>query len=258
MLLYKRGVFIFYGKTPQNNKERAVMPKQHEAPDASRAMFTSFYGAENQESIIPKELTFILDLVQSEANAPEDEVSLINTEASPLQHLLNSIKQEIGFVTETTEEQVFARTLLVRFGLPWLPGAEEVWLMLSERLTEAKEVTQQAQLQLEQAINQVRALLVSQLTTDQENELKILQAEERQQQDGMITLQESGAALADEADLDAQKNGALILKKERLSAITIEKRQVKKSIESMRAMVSNLLLGLAGVRQFDQTELVIA
>ena len=216
-------------------------------PQEARTMYMTMYDQETAE--MPTELTFVLDLIQNEAVTPKIDTA---------EDLFESIQRETLFIEEAAEEQAFARTLLRRFGLPYLPGAEKVWVMLSEYLTNAKEATEQAQAQLEQTIEQVKALLTHQLTIEKEEELEELHREEKQHLAGTTLLQETNTALLNEDELAAQKDEAIDQKEERLRIISVQKIQIKSSIESMRAMVSNLIASFSGVKQFDKTQLVMA
>ena len=55
-----------------------------------------------------------------------------------------------------------------------------------------------------------------------------------------------------------QKNDAVTQKRERLNLIASQKRTIQSSIESMRSMVINLFMNFTNIRQFDQTQLVMA
>jgi hypothetical protein len=223
------------------------MPTQIEAPTDAREMHGRIFSSETTQ--LPPDLVFFLSMVLK---------NNVDIEAESAQPLLTELEEEIVVVREAVEEQTIARTLLLRFGLPYLPGAEEVWLTLSEYLANAKEATEQTQTQLEQTINQVQALFISQLVADEENQLLVLEAEEVEHQQGINTLGESGYFLTNEGQLTTQKNNAVTQKRERLNLIASQKITIQNSIESMRSMVNNLFMNFTNIRQFDQTQLVMA
>lgn len=223
------------------------MPTQIEAPTDAREMHSKIFSSETTQ--LPPALAFFLSMVLK---------NNVDIEAESAQPLLAELEEEIVVVREAAEEQTIARTLLFRFGLPYLPGAEEIWLTLSEYLANAKKATEQTQTQLEQTINQVQALLISQLVADEENQLLVLEAEEVEHQRGINTLGESSHFLTNEGQLTTQKNDAVTQKRERLNLIASQKRTIQSSIESMRSMVINLFMNFTNIRQFDQTQLVMA
>ena len=218
-------------------------------PAEAREMFGSMYQKEAAQ--LPPTLAFFLAMMLRANNTSAE------LEMEEQEDLFVEVKERTLVIEEALEEQTLARTLLLRFGLPYLPGAEKVWLTLSEYLVNAKAATEQAQLQLEQAINQIRALLIYQLTVEKEAELKTLELEEVAHQQGTLILHQTDISLAVETELDDQKNSAIDQKKERLTVISIQKRQLQDSIESMRAMVSNLFTSFANIGQFKQTQLVM-
>ncbi len=216
-------------------------------PMDAREMHAQIFSGEAVQ--LPPLLTFFLAMMLKNNQ---------NVEMETDQLLLTEVEQKTLTIEEAMKEQTIARTLLLRFGLPYLPGAEEVWLTLSEYLANAKEATDQAQLQLKQAIEQIRALLITQLAVDQEDELRTLKTEEKEHQQGITTLQKSGTILIEENALVSQKNAAIEQKKQRLTVIAAQKEQLKNSIQSMQVMVSNLITSFTGIHQLDQTQLVMA
>ncbi len=231
----------------------ALKEHQHIPTDARDMHSHIFPGKDTR---LPLEIAQSLSSFQNIVATDKIGVGLEKT--SSLQPLLDSFEQETLIVEESLEEQTIARTLLLRFGLPYLPGAEEVWLTLSEYLVNAKKATEQTQLQLKQSIDQIRALLITQLTTDQESRLVTLEKEEEKHKQGIATLQKTDANLVEESQLISQNNGAIAQKKNRLVVISAQKRQIKDSIESMRAMVSNLITNFISIHRFDSAQLVMA
>jgi len=55
-----------------------------------------------------------------------------------------------------------------------------------------------------------------------------------------------------------QRDGAVSQKKDRLTIISIKKKEFRDSIESMRAMVVNLFISSTNIQQLDSTQLVMA
>ena len=218
-----------------------------EAPSDAREMHARIYNEEQVE--LPPELNFLLNSMQNEATGLGKNQSTT---------LLASVKQESIFIRDALEEQTIARTLLERFGLPYLPGAETVWLTLSEYLNTAKKATEQAQLQLNQAVEQIRALLVYQLKIEQEAKLKTLREEEKKHQSGITILDKSGQELTGENSLSARKDGAVTKKKERLNEISIEKKGIEEFIQAITAMAVNLMNSASDIGRFGSAELVMS
>jgi hypothetical protein len=224
-------------------------------PNRAREMYAGIYP---QEVVaLPIELNFLLASIQNEVSALGDENMTITNEANQLESLLESVGQESSIIRDAMEEQTVARTLLLRFGLPYLPGAEVVWLTLSEYFANANTATEQALVQLSKAIEQIKALVVIQLKTDQEDRLRALELEEKQHQSGIITLQKSEDLLG-ENNLNVQKDGAIAQKKLRLIAISNEKVKIKRSIQATIATMSNLVKSFINVNHFDKTQLAMA
>jgi hypothetical protein len=223
------------------------MPTQIEVPTDAREMHGGIFSSETTQ--LPPALVFFLSMILK---------NNVDIEVESAQPLLAELEEEILVVREATEEQTIARTLLFRFGLPYLPGAEEVWEILGGYLVNAKEATKEARVQLKQTINHLQALLITQLTTEQESQLEAIELEEKQHRQGITTLQKSSSNLVDESPLASQNNDAITQKKERLMIISTQKGQIRNSIESMRAMISNLLMNFSSIQQFDSTQLVMA
>ena len=224
-----------------------VPKEQPFIPTDAREMHARIFSGEATQ--LPPSLIFFLATIFK--NSQEAEVDAA-------QPLLDSIEGEVAAIEESLEEQTIARTLLLRFGLPYLPGAEEIWVILSEYLDNAKEATEQTQLQLKETVAQIQALLITQLTTEHQEQLESLELEEEQHRQGITTLQKAEVSFVDEDQLADQNDEAITQKRDRLTFISTQKRQLQNSIESMRAMVSNLLINFTNVQQFDSTQLVMA
>jgi len=225
-------------------------------PTDAREMHSRIFPGEATQ--LPAELIFLLASLRNQATASEITELPASAETSALAPLLASLQQETVMITEAMEEQTIARTLLLRFGLPYLPGAEKVWLTLSEYLVDAKKATEQAKLQLRQAVDQIQALLITQLAVDEEKQLQALSAEEEQHRQGITTLDNARGNLVDENQLSTANNQAADQKKQRLTAISAQKSRIKDSIQSMRSVASSLFINFTSIRQFDSAELVMA
>ena len=223
-------------------------------PTDAREMHENIFLNETIE--LSPEIILLLSSFQNITATDKIEAGFDKT--SSLQPLLDSLQQKTLIVDESLKEQIAARTLLFRFGLPYLPEAEEVWFTLSEYLVNAKETTEQSQLELKLAIEQIKALLINQLVTEQENQLQTLIIKENQHKQGITTLQKTETNLVEENQLISQNGEAIKQKKEQLTVISAQKKQIKNSIESMKAMISNLLAGFAKINQFNSAQPVMA
>ena len=223
------------------------MPNLVEAPTDAREMHGNIFSSEATH--LPPALVFFLSMILK---------NNVDIKAEPAQPLLDELEEEILIVREATEEQVVARTLLLRFGLPYLPGAEEVWLTLGEYLANAKEAAEQALFRLRETVDQIQALLIGQLVRDEETQIEALEIEEKQHRQGIMTLQKTSPSLHEENQLMEQRDGAVSQKKDRLTIISIKKKEFRDSIESMRAMVVNLFISSTNIQQLDSTQLVMA
>ncbi len=219
-------------------------------PQDARDMHERIYS--HEEIQLPPVLIFLMSTIFKSTQNQELKANEVS------QTLLLELEHQMQIVNEAIEEQTIARTLLVRFGAPYLEGAEAVWLTLSEYLTQAKEATDQAKLELQQTINQMQAILINQFVTEEEAELKMLEAEEEKQQQGVDTLKRTDDLLVGENQLISQSSIAVIRKKETLNLIVERKKRIKDSIAATQASVSNLISSFIGINRFNSTELVMA
>lgn len=210
-------------------------------------------------------LPLIMALLENNLLKPEvPEAQLLSEKATSLlendelQLLIDEANDQLAIINDDTKEQATARKLLILFGIPFMEGAHAVWKTIVEFLDDAKEASFIAQQRLEAIVTQIRTKLVFILINEEENALETLTKQERQHQQGMPVLQQTQASLIEE-NLPAEHNQEAIQRKNN-HLITIEKQKnhLKNSIESLKAMVSNLLIGLSRLNQFDQTSMVMA
>lgn len=165
------------------------------------------------------------------------------------------VNQEASQAITALLEETAGRTLLHRFGSPESALAVPVWKLLSDRLNQAKETTVETVGGIQQAIVDIRGLLIS-IAALKEQELAKLEAEEKAEQAALNQL--ITVDLSDERVLNDRSETARGTFKDRIEAIQAHRRTIESDQSWWEQLVGKMYTLATPLQQLEHSTLVQA